>query len=186
MRGSVRKAKVPAAHLMLRAVRWHNGVDSAAARTRQSFSFSLLPVRSRLVTLGWIRRLETEPRIKLLSCRCLFASGSAAPSSHSAAGGGLSLEASISPCLLWPMEPWKWCFTMTVPRGDHDARAHHASLLSTLLCSVYTRAYMYPEEGTTAGALQHSYCGHYEWILAARVVWGVFHVVWERGCTRER
>ena len=45
---------------------------------------------------------------------------------------------------------------------------------------------MYPEEGTTAGALQHSYCGHYEWILAARVVWGVFHVVWERGCTRER
>jgi hypothetical protein len=33
-----------------------------------------------------------------------------------------------------------------------------------------------PKEGTTAGALQHSYCDHYEWILAARVVWGVFHV----------
>ena len=38
-----------------------------------------------------------------------------------------------------------------------------------------TRAY--PEEGTTAGALQHSYCGHYEWILVARVVWVVCYVV---------
>ena len=44
---------------------------------------------------------------------------------------------------------------------------------------------IYPKEGTTAGALQHSYCERYEWILAARVVWGVFHVVWERGsCVR--
>ena len=161
MRGSVRKAKVPAAHLMLRAVRWHNGVDSAAARTRQSFSFSLLPVRSRLVTLGWIRRLETEPRIKLLSCRCLFASGSAAPSSHSAAGGGLSLEASISPCLLWPMEPWKWCFTMTVPRGDHDARAHHASLLSTLLCSVLYQGLHVPRGG------------HYSRSTTALILWSL-------------
>jgi hypothetical protein len=33
---------------------------------------------------------------------------------------------------------------------------------------------VYPKEGTTAGALQHSYCERYEWILAARVVWGVF------------
>ena len=36
-----------------------------------------------------------------------------------------------------------------------------------------------PKGGTTAGALQHSYCGHYEWILVARVVWVVCYVVWE-------
>ena len=100
---------------MLRAVNPHNDVDSATARARQSFSFSLLPVRSRLVTPGWIRRLETESEVELLTSGwCLFASGSAAPSSSAGAVEGPSLDVSISPCLLWPIEPWKWCFTMTV------------------------------------------------------------------------